>query len=171
MLGHPGSNGKRSPHPTPEQFPAAELQPNPELAPMLNQVLSANRHPAALDLPFDLRATAFQMRVGRLSYHPPWRNPNLRPARQRDWPTHSSKSCSASLRHQPRRRSHPLPSSHRSQRQPDGIPLGHRTQKNATGNREGKRSSQLILRQRETWLRFKASISRSPSQANQQQAE
>ncbi|MGB0123894.1 MAG: bifunctional DNA-binding transcriptional regulator/O6-methylguanine-DNA methyltransferase Ada [Silvibacterium sp.] len=47
-----------------QQFPAAELQPNPELAPMLNQVLSQlTEHPAALDLPFDLRATAFQMRV------------------------------------------------------------------------------------------------------------
>jgi AraC family transcriptional regulator of adaptative response/methylated-DNA-[protein]-cysteine methyltransferase len=47
-----------------QQFPAADLQPNPELAPMLNQVLSQlTEHPAALDLPFDLRATAFQMRV------------------------------------------------------------------------------------------------------------
>ena len=47
-----------------QQFPAAKLQPNPDLAPMLNQVLSQlTEHPAALDLPFDLRATAFQMRV------------------------------------------------------------------------------------------------------------
>jgi AraC family transcriptional regulator, regulatory protein of adaptative response / methylated-DNA-[protein]-cysteine methyltransferase len=47
-----------------QQFPAADLQPRPDLAPMLNQVLSQlTEHPAALDLPFDLRATAFQMRV------------------------------------------------------------------------------------------------------------
>lgn len=45
-------------------FPAAELRPNPELQPMLEQVLSQlTEHPAALDLPLDLRATAFQMRV------------------------------------------------------------------------------------------------------------
>lgn len=47
-----------------QQFPAADLQPQPALAPMLDQVLSQfTEHPAALDLPFDLRATAFQMRV------------------------------------------------------------------------------------------------------------
>lgn len=47
-----------------EMFPAADLQPNPALAPMLDQVLSQlTEHPAALDLPLDLRATAFQMRV------------------------------------------------------------------------------------------------------------
>lgn len=46
------------------QFPAAELHPQPALAPMLAQVLSQlTEHPAALDLPLDLRATAFQMRV------------------------------------------------------------------------------------------------------------
>lgn len=45
-------------------FPAAELHANPELAPMLDQVLSQlTEHPAAFDLPLDLRATAFQMRV------------------------------------------------------------------------------------------------------------
>lgn len=47
-----------------QQFPDAELNPQPALAPMLNQVLSQlTEHPAALDLPLDLRATAFQMRV------------------------------------------------------------------------------------------------------------
>lgn len=47
-----------------EMFPNADLKPNPELAPMLRQVLSQlTEHPAALDLPLDLRATAFQMRV------------------------------------------------------------------------------------------------------------
>jgi AraC family transcriptional regulator, regulatory protein of adaptative response / methylated-DNA-[protein]-cysteine methyltransferase len=46
------------------QFPAADLQPRADLAPMLAQVLSQlTEHPAALDLPLDLRATAFQMRV------------------------------------------------------------------------------------------------------------
>lgn len=45
-------------------FPAAELHANPDLAPMLDQVLSQlTEHPAALDLPLDLRATTFQMRV------------------------------------------------------------------------------------------------------------
>jgi AraC family transcriptional regulator of adaptative response/methylated-DNA-[protein]-cysteine methyltransferase len=47
-----------------QQFPAAGLHPRPDLAPMLAQVLSQlTEHPAALDLPLDLRATAFQMRV------------------------------------------------------------------------------------------------------------
>jgi AraC family transcriptional regulator of adaptative response/methylated-DNA-[protein]-cysteine methyltransferase len=47
-----------------QQFPAANLQPNPNLAPQLDQVHSQfTEHPAALDLPLDLRATAFQMRV------------------------------------------------------------------------------------------------------------
>ncbi len=47
-----------------QQFPAADLQPQSALAPMLAQVLSQlTEHPAALDLPLDLRATAFQMRV------------------------------------------------------------------------------------------------------------
>ena len=47
-----------------EMFPAADLKPRPELSPMLRQVLSQlSEHPAALDLPLDLRATAFQMRV------------------------------------------------------------------------------------------------------------
>lgn len=46
------------------QFPAADRRPNPDLAPMLAQVLSQlTEHPAACDLPLDLRATAFQMRV------------------------------------------------------------------------------------------------------------
>lgn len=47
-----------------QQFPAAQLSANPSLAPQLEQVLSQlTEHPAALDLPLDLRATAFQMRV------------------------------------------------------------------------------------------------------------
>jgi AraC family transcriptional regulator of adaptative response/methylated-DNA-[protein]-cysteine methyltransferase len=46
------------------QFPQAEIRPNPQLRPMLRQVLTQfTPHPAALDLPLDLRATAFQMRV------------------------------------------------------------------------------------------------------------
>lgn len=46
------------------QFPQAEIQPSPRLRPMLRQVLAQFApHPAALDLPLDLRATAFQMRV------------------------------------------------------------------------------------------------------------
>jgi AraC family transcriptional regulator of adaptative response/methylated-DNA-[protein]-cysteine methyltransferase len=46
------------------QFSAAELTPDPRLQPHLNAVLSQfTEHPAALDLPLDLRATAFQMRV------------------------------------------------------------------------------------------------------------
>jgi AraC family transcriptional regulator, regulatory protein of adaptative response / methylated-DNA-[protein]-cysteine methyltransferase len=47
-----------------QQFPAAEISPRPDLAATLDQVLTAlTEHPAALDLPLDLRATAFQMRV------------------------------------------------------------------------------------------------------------
>jgi AraC family transcriptional regulator, regulatory protein of adaptative response / methylated-DNA-[protein]-cysteine methyltransferase len=47
-----------------EQFPEAEIVPRPELTEMLGQVLSQmTEHPAAFDLPLDLRATAFQMRV------------------------------------------------------------------------------------------------------------
>jgi len=47
-----------------EQFPAARLIPRPDLGPALDQILaSLTEHPAALDLPLDLRATAFQMRV------------------------------------------------------------------------------------------------------------
>lgn len=47
-----------------EMFPDADLQPRADLAPMLEQVVSQlTEHPAALDLPLDLRATAFQMRV------------------------------------------------------------------------------------------------------------
>jgi AraC family transcriptional regulator, regulatory protein of adaptative response / methylated-DNA-[protein]-cysteine methyltransferase len=47
-----------------EQFPAATIAERPGLAPTLTQVLSQlTEHPAALDLPLDLRATAFQMRV------------------------------------------------------------------------------------------------------------
>ena len=47
-----------------EQFPAAELRERADLNEMLEQVLSTlTEHPAALDLPLDLRATAFQMRV------------------------------------------------------------------------------------------------------------
>jgi AraC family transcriptional regulator of adaptative response/methylated-DNA-[protein]-cysteine methyltransferase len=46
------------------QFPEAALAPSPVLAPLLQQVLSRfTEHPAAIDLPLDLRATAFQMRV------------------------------------------------------------------------------------------------------------
>jgi AraC family transcriptional regulator, regulatory protein of adaptative response / methylated-DNA-[protein]-cysteine methyltransferase len=46
------------------QFPAATIAEQPDLAPALDQILSQlTEHPAALDLPFDLRATAFQMRV------------------------------------------------------------------------------------------------------------
>jgi AraC family transcriptional regulator of adaptative response/methylated-DNA-[protein]-cysteine methyltransferase len=46
------------------QFPAADLQPDAGLGSLLDEVLSQmTEHPAALDLPLDLRATAFQMRV------------------------------------------------------------------------------------------------------------
>lgn len=47
-----------------EQFSAAEIVAEPALQSMLAQVLTQfTEHPAALDLPLDLRATAFQMRV------------------------------------------------------------------------------------------------------------
>jgi AraC family transcriptional regulator of adaptative response/methylated-DNA-[protein]-cysteine methyltransferase len=47
-----------------QQFPVAEVHPEPKLDSALAQVLSQfTQHPAALDLPLDLRATAFQMRV------------------------------------------------------------------------------------------------------------
>jgi len=46
------------------QLPQAKIDPEPELAPHLKEVLSQfTEHPVALDLPLDLRATAFQMRV------------------------------------------------------------------------------------------------------------
>lgn len=46
------------------QFPLAKIQPEAGLATMLAQVVSQfSEHPATLDLPLDLRATAFQMRV------------------------------------------------------------------------------------------------------------
>jgi AraC family transcriptional regulator, regulatory protein of adaptative response / methylated-DNA-[protein]-cysteine methyltransferase len=46
------------------QFPVAKIEPQPTLASHLDGVLSHfTEHPAALDLPLDLRATAFQMRV------------------------------------------------------------------------------------------------------------
>jgi AraC family transcriptional regulator of adaptative response/methylated-DNA-[protein]-cysteine methyltransferase len=46
------------------QFPQAKIEPEPSLASHLDNVLSQfTEHPAALDLPLDLRATAFQMRV------------------------------------------------------------------------------------------------------------
>lgn len=46
------------------QFPAAKIHPEPSLQSHLRKVLSQfSGHPAALDLPLDLRATAFQMRV------------------------------------------------------------------------------------------------------------
>jgi AraC family transcriptional regulator, regulatory protein of adaptative response / methylated-DNA-[protein]-cysteine methyltransferase len=46
------------------QFSAAKIHPEPSLEPHLQKVLSQfTGHPAALDLPLDLRATAFQMRV------------------------------------------------------------------------------------------------------------
>jgi AraC family transcriptional regulator of adaptative response/methylated-DNA-[protein]-cysteine methyltransferase len=47
-----------------EQFGAAEIAAEPEVEAMLGRVLLEFReHPAAADLPLDLRATAFQMRV------------------------------------------------------------------------------------------------------------
>ena len=46
------------------QFPAAKITSDPGLDHALAQVISQfTEHPAALDLPLDLRATAFQMRV------------------------------------------------------------------------------------------------------------
>ena len=46
------------------QFPAARIQPEPTLEAHLRKVISQfTDHPATLDLPLDLRATAFQMRV------------------------------------------------------------------------------------------------------------
>ena len=54
------------------QFPAASIEEQPGLAPSLAQVLSQlTEHPAALDLPLDLRATAFQMRVWEALKHIP----------------------------------------------------------------------------------------------------
>jgi len=46
------------------QFPFARIEAEKRVESMLGQVLSQlTEHPAALDLPLDLRATAFQMRV------------------------------------------------------------------------------------------------------------
>jgi AraC family transcriptional regulator of adaptative response/methylated-DNA-[protein]-cysteine methyltransferase len=46
------------------QFPAAAISREARLEPHLKEVLSQfTEHPAAFDLPLDLRATAFQMRV------------------------------------------------------------------------------------------------------------
>jgi AraC family transcriptional regulator of adaptative response/methylated-DNA-[protein]-cysteine methyltransferase len=46
------------------QFPLAKIEAEPSLGPRLEEVLSQfTEHPAALGLPLDLRATAFQMRV------------------------------------------------------------------------------------------------------------
>ncbi len=46
------------------QFPLAKIQAEKRVESMLEQVVSQlTEHPAALDLPLDLRATAFQMRV------------------------------------------------------------------------------------------------------------
>ena len=46
------------------QFPQAAIRPDAQLRPVLRQVLTQfTPHPATLDLPLDLRATAFQMRV------------------------------------------------------------------------------------------------------------
>lgn len=46
------------------QFPEAEIVSEPGLGSMLEKVLSQfTEHPAVLDLPLDLRSTAFQMRV------------------------------------------------------------------------------------------------------------
>ena len=46
------------------QFPKAQIEFDSNLHPRLEEVLSQfTEHPAALDLPLDLRATAFQMRV------------------------------------------------------------------------------------------------------------
>jgi AraC family transcriptional regulator of adaptative response/methylated-DNA-[protein]-cysteine methyltransferase len=54
------------------QFPLAKIQPEPRLASMLAQVVSQfSEHPATLDLPLDLRATAFQMRVWEALRHIP----------------------------------------------------------------------------------------------------
>lgn len=45
-------------------FPLADVAPNANLEDLLGQVAAQfTEHPAALDLPLDLRATAFQMRV------------------------------------------------------------------------------------------------------------
>jgi len=47
-----------------KQFPAAKIEENSGVRGMLDQVLTQfTDHPATLDLPLDLRATAFQMRV------------------------------------------------------------------------------------------------------------
>jgi AraC family transcriptional regulator, regulatory protein of adaptative response / methylated-DNA-[protein]-cysteine methyltransferase len=47
-----------------EQFPAAQIAAEPSLEAVLAQVLTQfTGHPATLDLPLDLRATGFQMRV------------------------------------------------------------------------------------------------------------
>jgi len=46
------------------QFPLAQIRLDLQLQPHLNEVLTQfTEHPAVLDLPLDLRATAFQMRV------------------------------------------------------------------------------------------------------------
>lgn len=46
------------------QFPAAKIHAEPSLESQVRKVISQfSEHPAALDLPLDLRATAFQMRV------------------------------------------------------------------------------------------------------------
>ncbi|HUB17558.1 MAG TPA: bifunctional DNA-binding transcriptional regulator/O6-methylguanine-DNA methyltransferase Ada [Acidobacteriaceae bacterium] len=61
ILGDSGAQLTRQLH---TQFPQAEIEPAPHLQPLLDDVLSQfTEHPAALDLPLDLRATAFQMRV------------------------------------------------------------------------------------------------------------
>ena len=82
-----------------------------------------------LDLPLDLRATAFQVKVWQqLQKIPSRRNAELQRYRRRHRPAYRRPRGCQRLRQQSGRAGHPLPSHHPQGSQPGWLPLGHRAQ-------------------------------------------
>ena len=123
-----------------QRFPRARMvADDAALAGTVRSVLDFLNEPRlALDLPLDLRGTAFQQRVWRtLCQHPPGRDPHLRRARHDGRRSASGAGGGAFLRDQPGAAGGALPSGDRQRRRPDRLSLGCAAQAGAAG--EGAR--------------------------------
>ena len=128
------------------QFPLAKIQPEPRLASMLAQVVSQfSEHPATLDLPLDLRATAFQMRVWEaLRRIPRGETRSYAQLARFARPADRGARRGPRLCDESRGRGRAVPPRHRQQRQAYRLSLGCGAEEEAAGDRERYSRSSVV---------------------------
>ena len=136
-----------------QQFSAAKVVADaPGMADQMAAILSTmSEHPAAVDIPLDVRATAFQARVWQaLREIPRGETRSYAEVAQGGRSTERGPGCGTGLRHQPGCHRRSMPPCYRQRRLALRLPLGHRAQEEAVSDGKmnlGKRSLQRQIPQ------------------------